>query len=132
MKKFISTIIAVLFVLTAAACSNAAASSKPQSWTGTWQTSDKFLSAEIAGNNITINIVDQENEETSLYWKGSWDSSAQFQKGTTVLSKADTAALDASLMGSQDSSKQFTYDGKALTFKFSMLGTTKTMHIRKP
>jgi hypothetical protein len=90
---------------------------------GTW-TADGFL-AEIGDNTIEINIVGPDSK--SLYWKGTFPAD-----GDKVVSKADTEALSASLLGSQDPEKTFVVASEnEITFEMSMMGTTSTIHLKR-
>jgi hypothetical protein len=126
-------IVLLLAVVVLSACGSG--SSEPTktatsfSWDGTWETDPAFMEATIQGPLIEISIVT--DDSTSLYWKGSWPDKAKASDGAKLESKADVEALEASLMGSMDESKTFTYvDGK-LEFKFRMLGTTKTVRLKR-
>lgn len=112
--------------LVLSACGNNAIHSGPQSLTGTWKSSDKSLTAHIVGDRIQIDFVDDANSR-SLYWKGSFDPAAA--NGAHIISKGDTEAMDASLLGSQDDTKKFVYKNGELTFSLSIMGTTKTMRL---
>lgn len=101
----------------------------PYSWNGTWVTDPQFMEAKIVGNLITVNIVTEDSK--SLFWKGTWDPAAKATDGTTIISKADVEALSGSIMGSSEKTKPFTFNNDELTFEFSMMGTTKTVRIRK-
>ena len=94
----------------------------PVSLDGTWK-ADGFT-ATIASNSIEIHIVSTDSE--SLYWKGTFPSGID-----KITSIADTEALSMSLLGSQDSEKVFSIDGNKITFKMSMMGTTKTVKLKK-
>lgn len=94
----------------------------PVSLDGTWKA--EGFEAVVAADSIEINIVSTDSE--SLYWKGT------FASGTDkITSIADREALDASMLGSQDSEKVFAIDGDKITFKMSMMGTTKTIKLKK-
>lgn len=94
----------------------------PVSLNGSWKADG--IEAIIDVDGIEISIVG--NDSTSLYWKGT------FPLGTDkITSIADREALDASILGSQDSNKVFAIDGDKITFKMSMMGTTKTIKLEK-
>lgn len=99
------------------------------SWNGLWKSDPALFEATISGNLITINIVDKDS--SSLYWKGTWDPKTPMTNGSTCISKADTVALENSLMGSTNPTKEFTYSNHILSYDFTMLGTTKTVHLSK-
>jgi len=125
MKKLSIAIIALaaLFLapLVLAGC-GPSSSAAPTSHVGTWK-ADGF-EANVTADAIEINIVGDDSK--SLYWKGS------FHEGSDVVkSHADREALDASMLGSQDADKNFAVDDDQISFEMSMMGTTKTIHLKK-
>lgn len=126
MRKLIAALIALIALpLVLSGCGPAAEGSTPKaavSHTGTWK-ADAF-EATITADTIEIHIVDADSK--SLYWKGT------FHEGSDVVnSHADREALDASMLGSQDSEKTFAVDDDQISFEMSMMGTTKTIHLKK-
>jgi PBP1b-binding outer membrane lipoprotein LpoB len=103
----------------------------PYSWNGTWVTDPitPGMEVKIKGDLITVQLVDKDTK--SLFWQGSWSPSAKATDGTVVISKADVEALSASMMGSSEKTKPFTFKNDELTFEFSMMGTTKTVRVKK-
>lgn len=99
----------------------------PVSWNGTWKA--EGMSAVISDNLITISIVDKDT--SSLYWQGDWDSSKPATDGTDMVSIGDVAAMNASMLGSQDDKKAFSFEDDELKFSFSMMGTTKLIRLKK-
>ena len=94
----------------------------PASLNGTWK-SDGFK-AVIAADSIEINIVGEDTR--SLYWKGTFPAG-----GESVTSVADTEALSSSMLGSQNAKKVFAVKGDQIDFEMSMMGTTKTVHLKR-
>lgn len=150
MKKSLATLIAVCSIILLSACSSPAlddaaaeaqapaavatkevpvVAAKAFSWDGTWVTNPKAFSAVISGKLITISIVS--TDSSSLYWQGTWDAAAKATDGTKIVSNADVEALSSSLLGSQDKTKTFTYANDEITFSMSMMGTTKTIRIKR-
>lgn len=134
MNKLIILIVAVLLGISLSACGSTPdaqpASSKTTSLTGSWTTDsdpDFEMHATVGANDIVIMWVSPSDESKSLYWKGTFNADG----GSHILSKADTDALESSLLGSQDKSKQFTYDDDELSFEMSVMGTTKTIHLHR-
>ena len=134
MHKVVATIIAIIllpFGLGACSASPEAAPAtktkqeapveKP-SLVGTWK-ADGF-EAVIADNSIEVNIVDQDT--SSLYWKGTFPAGSE-----TVTSEADTEALSESMLGSQDATKTFTVKDNEISFKITIMGTSKVVHLKK-
>lgn len=138
MKKFIAICAAVAFL---SACSSTAAESNhggvarpaavvteaPVSWNGTWS-ADGF-SAVIKDNLIVINIVS--TDTSSLYWQGTWDQSKKAKDGAEIVSIADVKALSVAMLGSQDKTKDFSYVDDELKFSMSLMGTTRTVRLKK-
>jgi len=142
MKKSIASIIAICTIAFLSACSSPAVedaasvaapvavvttTEAPVSWNGTWKA--EGMSAVIKDNLITINIVSPDT--TSLYWQGDWDMSKPAKDGTDMVSIGDVAAMSASMLGSQDNKKAFSFENDELKFSFSMMGTTKTIRLKK-
>ena len=89
---------------------------------GTWK-ADGF-EAVIADNSIEVNIVDQDT--SSLYWKGTFPAGSE-----TVTSEADTEALSESMLGSQATTKIFIVKDNEISFKITVMGTSKVVHLKK-
>lgn len=118
--KFAAFFIALLLGVSACGSSSA------KSLNGTWHEGTSFV-AQVTNNKIRIDIVDE--GDATLYWKGTFRSSVP--NGTAIVSKGDKKAMDASILGSMDSTKKFTYANNRLVFKFSILGQTRTIHLRR-
>ncbi|MEE1296815.1 MAG: hypothetical protein UHD09_08315 [Bifidobacterium sp.] len=99
-------------------------------WTETDTTGDTKMEAEIQGDTITINWV--MTDSTALYWKGSYEAPTEAGNWSWT-SKGDTEAMDASLLGSGDESKEFTYDAASeeLSFPASAMGVDMTVRMKK-
>ena len=100
----------------------------PVTWEGNWSNENGSMIATVAEGTITVNIVDTTQESSSLFWKGTFPNTGG---SWNITSAGDRTALDSSILGSQETSKDFTYDGKTLYFSFSMMGTTKIIHLKK-
>lgn len=128
MHKIVATIIAIILLpFGLGACSGGSdeapvKADKPVSLNGTWK-ADGF-EAVIADNSIEVNIVDQDT--SSLYWKGTFPAGSD-----KVVSEADTAALSESMLGSQDATKEFTVKDDEISFKITIMGTSKVVHLMK-
>lgn len=154
MRKFITLIVAAWFIAILSGCSSpsvpstspvkaptAAATATqevqvvediPVAWNGVWVSDPEFMSAKIVGDLITIDIVTTDSK--SLFWKGTWPVATKAAKDNETIeiaSKGDVEALGMSIMGSSEKIKTFTYKDGEITFEFSMMGTTKTVHVKK-
>lgn len=124
--KFVLIFMFVVFALTSCADSSNERVSLVGSETlaGAWESQDGDMTADVTDNSITIFWISDDSK--SLYWKGTFDASKDVN-----VSKADTKALDASLLGSQSSEKTFSYEDDELTFSLSVMGTEKTVALKK-
>lgn len=121
MFRIIFIAIFIFVMMTTTACA------KSTSYTGTWKsTGDLEFIANIKKNHVDIVWV-VDDETSGLYWKGTFPAT----KKTTIMSIADTEALNSSIFGSLDKSKQFIYKNKRLIFSFSAFGVTKTISLKK-
>lgn len=94
-------------------------------WTSVSTEGDPVFKATIAAN--TISVVWMMDATTSgLYWQGTFPNTPD-----TIISVADRTALDASMVGSQDVTKTFTYKDGKLSYHFSALGIGKTIILEK-
>jgi hypothetical protein len=104
-------------------CSGAQASSL----VGTWKSSEPEMIAHISRHKIAIDFAG--DGSSALYWRGTVPSS--ISNGGKFVSKGNIKAMDASLLGSTSKTKRFTYKNGRLSFKFSILGITRTVYLRK-
>jgi hypothetical protein len=112
----------------------------PKTLVGTWYQTNKLdsgvmMQAQVYRNG-TIQVDMRSNDGShSHYWMGSFPSHRNPNVNFKTTSKADPDAqkvLKASIFGSQDTSKRFNYKRGDLSFKFTMMGTTSTIHLRQP
>ncbi|WP_428886457.1 hypothetical protein AB4915_07925 [Bifidobacterium dentium] len=153
-KKTIATAIATLLALGLGACGNTNDSKttdangpsqsrtektpaeQPADLTGTWKqtnsgSDDSWMEAEITTDTITIQFVSDNGDTKSLYWKGTYNApdKAGDWKWT---SQGDTEAMQASLLGSQDATKDFTYTKtNGVSWETTMMGTTTAVKTAK-
>lgn len=113
---------------------NASAHTKtiaPASMIGKWQENDAtngvIMKATITPGAIQINMVTRDS--TSIFWLGTFDSDKDPSKPFKTISNGDTDALKLSIMGSNEKTKLFTYKNGVLSFEFSMMGTSTTIHL---
>lgn len=118
---------AAFFVVLAMSLSACGGTSSARSLSGTWTSYHPHMVAHIRKGKIRIDFVD--SGERSLYWKGTFNVNAH--PGSTQISKGDTKAMDKSILGSLDSTKKFTYANGQLSFRFTILGTTKTIYLKR-
>lgn len=105
----------------------------PISFNGPWQAKlgDATLNAVITGDGIEIHWVTSQTD--AIYWKGTFPAPLNATQGSSfqVVSIGDKAAMDESLLASQDEAKAFTYDKGKLTFKMTVMGVETMIHLEK-
>lgn len=124
-RKLFAAIAVLALAISVSSCSSSNAS-ESMSFAGTWTNADDTMSATISDSNIEIFLVGQDAKV--LYWKGTFPKLAT---GDDIVSEADREALDASIAGSQDSTKDFHYEDGKLSFSMSMMGVTKTVELER-
>lgn len=148
MKKSIASIalVAVLALTGCGGASNTSAGAadtkttqeapKAPDLTGTWKQSNSnseksYQEATITGNKITINWVSDGGNTTSIYWVGTFTPPTSATEPYTWTSQRDTEATKSALLASSDATKDFKYEGGAISYKASALGTTTTVNLKK-
>jgi hypothetical protein len=99
---------------------------------GTWNQTDESsitMTATITGGKISIDM--NTGDTSGVYWLGTFPVGKILADGFTVTSAGDTQAMESDLYASQDSTKTFTYKNGVLSFQFSILGTTRTVHLQR-
>lgn len=134
-RSLLIPMVAVASISLLTACSSDDKPDIPESLIGNWyQTNSEngiFATASVyPSDSIQINLKTRDG--SSIYWMGSFQVSDKKPTDSfTVVSKADPDALAMSIFGSQDSEKTFSYKDGDLSYKFTMLGTTSTVHLSK-
>lgn len=108
----------------------------PTSLVGEWYQSNKLDNGVVMQASVHINDTIQVNMKTkdssSIYWLGSFKSDKNPKTTFHITSKGNQDAMAMSIFASQDGSKRFKYQKGDLSFDFTMLGTTSTVHLRQP
>ena len=104
--------------------------------TGTWKqvnssSSDGYQAAVITDNVIEVYWVDKTTETESLYWAGSFKAPTTTDEPYSWVSTNDKSRTDYALLASGDSTKTFTYQDGQISYRVSLLGTTKTVKLEK-
>lgn len=139
----------IIFALVAVACAVAAfltlspigagatdskpADDKPVNFIGTWHqvkgNPDFVMTAEISFGSIQINMKTRDG--SNVYWMGTFDTDMTDIKHFTMISTGDQDAMANMIFASQDPTKKFTYRDGTLSFDFTIMGTTTTVHLSK-
>ncbi|MGB3731684.1 hypothetical protein [Microbacterium sp.] len=108
----------------------------PVSLEGTWKQSNSkaegsAMEATVVGQTITIDFIIDGGKTTALYWVGTvvvpQDGSTSF----TWTSEADTAKLKNALLGSQDATKNFSYDNGVIRYEVTIQGQTAQVEMAR-
>jgi hypothetical protein len=94
-----------------------------------------IMSATVKDGKITVDMLldpgtEGDSKAEGTYWDGSFDTS-NTSDSFTVVSDANLAMLNTSVLGSQDDTKTFDYKNGDLSFPFEMLGIKTTVHLSK-
>lgn len=139
MRKFQFVILAVFMTVFMASCGKSTgttdnpfnAPNPAINWEGTWTQSDDSdaFTAVATINNGVINIKLNSPSGSALYWSGTWPALPTGDT-QTITSVGDRDVLDSSILGSQDATKTFTYKKGVLSYQFTALGVTQTIHLK--
>ncbi|AOZ64911.1 hypothetical protein SEA_ESKETIT_46 [Streptomyces phage Esketit] len=138
-RSMIISVAALTSISLLTACGTETGSKAPKSFVGDWyQTNGKdtgvYMTAAVSSND-TIQIHLKTRDSGGVYWMGSFQVSDKKTSDSFKLeSKADPDAqkwMASSIFGSQDKSKSFKYENGDLSYEFTMVGVTKTIHLSK-
>lgn len=99
------------------------------SWKQNTATGSRYFTADITGSEITVYLNNIETGESSVYWAGSFDAST-LEDGTVYTSANDHGQTDSMTSASHADTKDFTFTGGTLQFKYSK-GVTQTISLVK-
>jgi len=137
MRKVLALLALVVSIFTLASCgtSHGASSSNknPASLIGEWHQAgsgtNAWMTASISAGSIQVDM--RSRDSSHLYWMGTFNTDRRPTGEFKIVSLADQDALSSAILGSQDSKKTFEYDDGVLSFKYSALGSTVTVHMTK-
>lgn len=136
MKKLITLLVMLAVVFGMTACNSkqkAAKPKKPYNLTGEWKQvngdEDGWQQATVTDD--TIEIYWMSDDTKALYWSGTYEKPTKYTKVYKWTSTANKEKHESALMASQDDTKEFSYDGKYITYKASALGVEKKMKLEK-
>lgn len=126
-RSIAALLIPVALIL--AGCSAAPSSTEPTDLTGDWSYSKDSVAFEATVEGDVIEVYLTLDDTEGLYWTGTFQEEAV--DGEVISSTADTDALDASLYGSMDGSKDFIFKNGELTYEFTILGTVTEVVLKR-
>lgn len=130
----ISTLVGIGIYFTVSSADATVKTKAPKTLVGTWHQTNKvdgIIMQASVNSDDTIQVNLKTRDSSSIYWMGSFDSQRDPQSSFDVHSQANSDALEMSIFGSQDPTKTFKYNRGDLSFKFTMMGTTSTIHLQK-
>ena len=140
--RIATTALVVLVVGAVGACSSAETSDASEQsestaaapdLTGVWETVDDSnfsQRAVIADSTITISWLPEGGGDLMLYWAGSFEA-PRSAGSSMVTSTNDHSQTDSALMSSDADTKDFTYEGGAISYEVSALGATRTVTLKQ-
>lgn len=139
MKKLITIALAITLMLSVAigltGCGGkkTEAKKKPYNLSGEWKQvdGDKDGWQQATVTDDTIEIYWMSEDTKALYWSGTYEKPTKYTKVHKWTSTANKEKNESALMASQDGTKEFSYDGKYITYKASALGVEKKMKLEK-
>ena len=139
MKKLITIALAITLMLSVAVgltgCGGkkTEAKKKPYNLSGEWKQvdGDKDGWQQATVTDDTIEIYWMSEDTKALYWSGTYEKPTKYTKVYKWTSTANKEKNKSALMASQDGTKEFSYDGKYITYKASALGVEKKMKLEK-
>lgn len=136
MRKILAVLALIVSIFTLASCGSthgASVSTKPVSLVGEWHqvNSDPsgWMTASISGESIQVNLKGRDS--SSVFWMGTFDTHKRTASKYKVVSLGDQDAMRWMITASSESKKTFTYDHGVLSFQFSALGSSTTIHMTK-
>jgi hypothetical protein len=127
-------LLGVFIVLYGFVDSGTAETKKTVSLIGEWRQSDSgipdiYMTAKVDADSIQVNIKMKDSE--GIYWLGTFDTDQDLSKPVEIVSQADQDAMKMSIFSSTDKTKVFSYENGYLSYKFSIMGITTTVHLSK-
>lgn len=109
---------------------------KPPVLSGSWKQENSasktsYQQATITADKMTIEWVSDGGNTTSTYWVGTYKAPTDAKEPYAWTSTRDVEAARSALLASSDATKDFTYEGGAISYKVSALGTTTTVKLKK-
>lgn len=87
--------------------------------------------ATIAGEIMTIDWVNAEDESRSIYWIGTFTIPETSEHTHAWTSVQDQEATASALLAAQVESKEFVYENGQIVYEMSALGTTRTIRLER-
>jgi hypothetical protein len=127
-------LLGVFIVLYGFVDNGSAESKNPVSLIGEWHQTDSgipdiYMTATIDADSIQINM--KMKDAAGVYWLGTFNVDEDLSKPVKIVSQADADGMAMSIFSSTDKTKTFFYENGDLSYKFSIMGITTTVHLSK-
>jgi hypothetical protein len=109
---------------------------EPLDLAGEWKQSnsksaDSYQTATIAGDQITIDWVNDAESTKAVYWIGSYVAPAEDTESYSWDSQGDVAQMESAILASGDSVKTITFDDDLLSYELTAMGVTMTVEMAR-
>lgn len=144
-KKILALLASILFISALAACGSAHQTTSPEaqpvalaqastSLVGKWHQTNEGVpgaveSAVITADKITITL--KLGDSSGVFWAGTFDPNAPATDSYSIVSKGDQSVLSESFYASSETTKTFTYHNGVISYEFSIMGVSATIHLSK-
>lgn len=136
MRKILALLALIVSIFTLASCGSshgASVSTQPVSLVGEWHQVNPnpsgWMTASITGESIQVDL--QGRDSSSIFWMGTFDTHKRSTSKYKIVSLGDQDAMRYKIAASNEKQKTFTYDHGVLSFEFSALGSSTTIHMTK-
>jgi hypothetical protein len=132
-RKTLAILGAAVSISMLAACGGSHDNKNPSSLIGEWhqvnKNPDGYMTASIDGDSIQVNL--RGRDSSAIFWLGTFAGTHRPVGKFKVVSLRDQDATKYNIASSPDKTKTFTYKNGDLSFDFSTLGSTTTVHLHK-
>lgn len=142
MRKVLALLALIVSIFTLASCGSShgvTENKAPVSLIGEWHQDnpnpDGWMTASISGGSIQVNL--RGRDSSSIFWMGTFDTHKRSASKFKVVSLGDQDAMKYAIASASDKngnplkSMVFAYDHGVLSFEFSALGSSTTIHMTK-
>lgn len=105
----------------------------PATLVGEWRqinaSSNGWMTASISSGSIQVNL--RGRDSSSIFWLGTFDTSRKPRGKFNIVSIGDQDAMRWDITASSEKKKTFSYNRGVLSFEFSAMGSSATIHMIK-
>lgn len=113
-----------------------AAPAAPLSLEGGWRQvnsddPERWQTATITTDTITVDWVSEGGDTRALYWAGSFAAPTDASESYSWSSSNDTSQTESALLASSAPTKEFAYDGGLLSYEVTVMGVTAKIELAR-